>query len=471
MFGEVVTLQFTALDTLGNQAIQELTLEVIAPDHQIRHLINRATFGITPSLMSKIKSMGATAYLTQQLNPDSIDDDEFDALKAGFSVNTLDDLIRYQLGHTQYSNKQLQEVMTWFWENHFNTDIHKHGNVQYELDENEAFRSNALGNFRDLLGISAKSPAMLVYLDNDSNVKSAPNENYARELMELHTLGVSGGYTEEDVREVARAFTGWTILNEEFHFDASEHDEDEKNIMNQTIDIGGLDDGEQVLDLLANHASTADFLCSKLITYFVSDSSVNTLQSQCETKFLATTNATDQIAQVIQLILSSNQSTNDAHYLSKIKSPLELLSGTVRAFGFNYNEGADALLDMGMPLFANHIPTGYSDTADDWINSHLLLERFQFLNDYTYSRIGGNGMYCCAKAFFVSSGYETKDGIIGFLFEYVLGDTASSLEWETAINVLTDDGSNSFNINASNAEQKLRRLISTVLNYPAYQYQ
>ena len=204
---------------------------------------------------------------------------------AGFTPTTLEELQRYQLLHAIHSKRQLREVMTVFWDNHFNTDIHTHENVDYEVAENDLFRANALGNFRELLDISAKSPAMLYYLNGASSVAIDPNENYARELMELHTLSVDGGYTQQDVDEVARAFTGWTVVDHQLFFNAAEHDDLPKVVLGLGLTGSGMGEGEEVLDRMAAHPSTAGFICEKLITLFVDEAPPNALVSDCSTEF------------------------------------------------------------------------------------------------------------------------------------------------------------------------------------------
>ena len=471
--GEMVSITLTATDVNNKSSSQFIDLQVVVPDNSVHHAINRLTFGATPELLDRVRLMGSANFLAEQLSPATIDDSSLEALIAGINVVSIADLQQYQLLYAIHSQRQLKEVMTWFWDNHFSTDVNKHGNVQYELDEHNQFRANALGNFRDLLEISAKSPAMLEFLDGVSNVKASPNENYARELMELHTLGVSGGYSQADVEEVARAFTGWTIQSEQFFFDATQHDANPMTVLGQAISVGGVGDGEQVLDLLVNQTSTASFVCAKLVALFVADTAPASLVSECSTVFQNTITEGNQIEQVLNAILSSAEFNSSSAYHDKVKIPIEFVVGAIRQLESTgpFDNLSGVLETMGLPLFENHIPTGYPETGDNWINSNLLLEHFKFVNHLALSVSGGSSARIDPITFFSQHGYETADGVIWYLFELTLGGDFTLLEWNIALDVLTSGGAADFDINAPDAEAKLRRLIGTVLSLPSYQEQ
>ncbi|MBL8881179.1 MAG: DUF1800 domain-containing protein, partial [Phycisphaerales bacterium] len=240
-----------------------------------------------------------------QLAPESLDDGELEQRRANWPTDGTQVATRF-VRNAAFSRRQLNEVMTWFWDNHFNTFYSSHGNSDFEKRETEVFRNRALGNFRALIGESARSPAMLYSLDGRSNMKGSPNENYARELMELHSMGVTGGYTQRDIEEVARAFTGWTVKDGIFFFDATKHDISAKTLLGQTIAAGGgQSDGEKVLDIVAAHPSTARFICRKLVTLFVSDVPVESLVTRCAATFTAQQASPDQMKQVVSTILTS----------------------------------------------------------------------------------------------------------------------------------------------------------------------
>jgi len=296
-----------------------------------------------------------------------------------------------------YSQRQLQEVLTDFWFNHFNVDGRKIEDkptlVEYERD---VIRPYVFGRFRDLLGATAKSPAMLLYLDNWLNSAPPPprpnapppppgrglNENYARELMELHTLGVDGGYTQQDVVEVARCFTGWTLHNHEgtgFWFNDKTHDRGEKRVLGQVIPAErGIEDGEQVLDLLARHPSTAHFIATKLVRHFVADEPPPALVNRVAATFLRTNG---DLREVMREILTSKEFSSVAAYRAKIKTPFEYVVSALRATNASITNGRSlvgTVAGLGEPLYQCQPPTGYSDRAAPWTNTGALIGRINF---------------------------------------------------------------------------------------------
>jgi uncharacterized protein (DUF1800 family) len=311
-----------------------------------------------------------------------------------------------------YSDRQLQEVMVDFWFNHFNVFAGK-GQVRLYLTEYErdVIRPRVLGSFRDLLGAVAESPAMLFYLDNwqssaaedaETSMEMRPNrrrplapnlpaqnrrrginENYARELMELHTLGVSGGYTQKDVQEIARAFTGWTIdvprQGGGFRFDPRRHDDGEKVVLGVTIKRGGgKRDGEQVLDILAAHPATATFISTKLARRFVADDPPKALVERAAATFRSTGG---NIREVVRTIVTSPEFFSGPAYRAKVKTPFEFVASAVRASGADVRNAlplAQSLRQLGMPLYGCEPPTGYADKAEAWVNTGALLNRMNF---------------------------------------------------------------------------------------------
>ncbi|ETW95795.1 MAG: hypothetical protein ETSY1_29175 [Candidatus Entotheonella factor] len=478
--GQPLHVSLEVIDGAGNRRHLTQTVSVAPTDNRARQLVNRLTFGATVSLLNTVNQLGADAYLQQQLQPQSIPADDFDIFIDAFEpVLTKDDLQVYMLMRAMHSPRQLQEVMTAFWDNHFNTDINKHGNVDYEFYENRAFRQHALGRFRDLLAISAKSPAMLIYLDSVANIKGEPNENYARELMELHTMGVDGGYSQRDVEEVAKVFTGWQVrsgaptFEDAFFFNAAQHDASDKEVLGQTIPGGGVEEGEALLDLLAAHPSTAWFICHKLAVLLVQDLPRDALILGCADVFLAAKDRDDQMAQVVQYFTTSPDFNDPKAYRSKIVTPLEFVVRTVRGLGA-VSEGGDLpgeLRRLGQRLFEFPVPTGYGETGDDWLNSNQLLERMRFVNRMAFNTPGGNRSTTDPMTFCRAYGYETSEAIVSFWFRLMFGTNPSTLERRTALDVLTDQGTQTFDIAAADADTKLRRLVGTVLSFPGYHYQ
>jgi uncharacterized protein (DUF1800 family) len=341
-----------------------------------------------------------------------------------------------------YSERQLQEMMVDFWYNHFNVYAAKGADrwliTEYERD---AIRPHAMGKFRDLLGATAKSPAMLFFLDNwlsvdpiawqkmqqeqqqrrqmrggafgrarfpqgspmpnedpnNPNVKQKQerglNENYGRELMELHTLGVDGGYTQDDVINVAKAFTGWTIKQPrreaEFFYDDRLHDNSVKTVLGHEIHAGGMRDGEQVLDILARDPHTAHHISFELAQRFVSDNPPATLVDRMAQTFLK---SDGDIREVLHTMIYSSEFWSKDTIRTKIKTPFELVASATRAVG---GESEIPLMlvqwtsRIGQSLYQCEPPTGYSDQADAWVNTGALLTRMNFSLALTSNRIRG----------------------------------------------------------------------------------
>jgi uncharacterized protein (DUF1800 family) len=412
----------------------------------IDHLLSRMTFGATEQDRRHVAEVGVGAYIEEQLDPSSIDDHPLDVrlaalstlraatppliarfsspkpptpvlmpvelpLCTGLSVlpavapkpnvagpqAVVTELQRAAFLRAVYSRRQLYERMVRFWENHFSVYVNKDADRLYLTSfDRDTIRPFALGNFRALLGATAHSPAMLFYLDNwQSGVAKGPllgtprrrsgglNENYARELLELHTLGVNGGYTQKDVEEVARCFTGWTIykVNDAglFMFDPAQHDDGEKFVLGHRIPPGGgIADGEMVLDILARHPSTARFIATKLARMFISDDPPESVVQRAAAVFLETNGS---IAATIRTILKSRELANQRTYEAKVKSPFEYAVSAVRLLGAE-TDGGRPILDwiarMGEPIFGRVTPDGYPDRANSWLSAGTLLQRMNF---------------------------------------------------------------------------------------------
>jgi len=336
-----------------------------------------------------------------------------------------DELIEGKLLRAVYSDRQLQEVLTDFWFNHFNVFIGKSAD-RYLLTsyERDVIRVHAMGKFEDLLVTTAQSPAMLFYLDNwlsvgpnsdaangirtrtakKQNHKDVPvtqakgkrnglNENFGRELMELHTLGVNGGYSQKDVTEVARVFTGWTLKQPKegngFSFEERMHEPGEKMVLGHRIKPNGEKEGLEVLHILAHNPSTAKFVCSKLAMRFVSDNPPSALVDQMSRTFLK---KDGDIREVLKTMLHSPEFWSDTNYRAKVKTPLEFVASALRASGAQVTDAraiAAQLQALGMPLYGMQPPTGYSMKAEAWVNSAALLGRMNFALSLTTGKLKG----------------------------------------------------------------------------------
>jgi uncharacterized protein (DUF1800 family) len=322
------------------------------------------------------------------------------------------DLSEAKILRAVYSNRQLDEVLTDFWYNHFNIYMDK-GADRYLVTEYErdSIRPHVLGKFRDLLEATAKSPAMLFYLDNwqsvgpdaprprpnPNNTKQARrglNENYGRELLELHTLGVDGGYTQKDVTEVARCFTGWTINQPQrggkFTFNPRLHDNGPKTVLGVAIRAGGGEsDGEKVLDIVAHHPATAHFISRKLAQRFVADEPPAALVESMAQTFLK---SDGDIREVLRTMLASKEFWSAGAYRSKMKSPLEMVASAVRAVNGDVDFAfplVNQVAQLGEPLYRKQEPTGYSNSSEEWVNTAGLLARMNFALQLANNKVPG----------------------------------------------------------------------------------
>jgi len=415
----------------------------LSQEQKIVHFLNRISFGPTPDSMQRAARLGVRAYLDEQLAPQQIPDaqteEKFAGLKtmrlssrelielypppraqkqqANMAMQSMEgprlvilELQQAKLLRALYSNRQLYEVMVDFWSNHFNIyagkGVDRWLSTAYDRD---AIRPLALGKFKDLLLATAQSPAMLFYLDNwmnagpdspgarmggPNNRRRGLNENYARELMELHTLGVDGGYTQQDVQEVARCFTGWTIVlprgQGEFKFEPRLHDNGEKTVLGQRIPRGGgMDDGLRVIDILVKHPSTARFIATKLARRFVADEPPAAILSQATEAFRR---SDGDIPTVLSAIVDTPEFFSRDVYQSKIKTPFEFVTSALRVTGSEAQVTPQLLRylgRMGEPLFLAQAPTGYPDSASSWISADMLLTRMNFAADLLSNRLPG----------------------------------------------------------------------------------
>jgi len=377
------------------------------------------------------------------------------------------------LMHATASDRQLLEVMTAFWENHFSVAAEKMPGPFTLVEYDRTIRAHALGKFRDLLQAVATSPAMLFYLDNVQSYvdslhptrieyfveqrryahpplgdtalahtikrrRTGLNENYARELMELHTLGVDGGYTQKDVQEVARCLTGWTIENPQidgsFLFQSQLHDAGEKTVLGVKIPGGrGIEDGEEVLDILARHPSTAHFIAKKLVVRFVSDSAPPALVERAAQTFLKTDG---DIREVIRTIVTSPEFNSRAAYRAKIKTPFELIASIDRAMlatPDTTQRTTQIIATLGQPIFGRQTPDGWPDQAAAWMNAGALMNRVNL-----GSRVGGNQFPNVTIAKWIAGQHSfdrSGDHVVDSVIDALLGGDASEATREALLAV------------------------------------
>lgn len=456
---------------------------------QIWHTLNRITFGPRSGQVDAVAVMGLHSYLEQQLDPFSLNDDAaakhfgnfitLDMSSAellGTKVDgqvMVDELDTSTILHAVYSERQLYEVMVNFWSEHFSI-FHYKGN-SYALktvDDREVIRKYALSSFSQLLNASAKSPAMLDYLDNVVSDKDHPNENYARELMELHTLGV-GNYTEKDVKEVARCFTGWTLRydssgrNGTFAFVSDMHDNESKTVLGHTIPAqGGMKDGQLVLDILARHPATAHHLSLKLCRRFIGDNPPDAIVKEVAQKFIDSKGA---LPDVLRVIFASPAFL---HAPPKFKRPYEYVLSLYRALDVQVStaEPLDALSrleQMNHRPFKHASPDGYSDLATRWQSD--LLSRWNTGIETVYSSAYGTHVDVLKLAR-LQGAKNKADDIVNYYAKHLLGRTLTKEESTTLLKYVSSTGKPSIDLASDDGPSLLIDVIALLIASPAYQY-
>ncbi len=392
------------------------------PEQQALHVLNRVAYGPAAGDVARVAQMGVKRYIDGQLEPAALAYPSFLSerlaaldipnISAGAAMAQFAELRRdarneepgakerraegykkmvletdeARLLRAVFSPRQLEEVMVDFWYNHFNVFAGKGtGRAMVASYERDAIRPYVFGHFRALLGATAKHPAMLFYLDNQLSKAGALNENFARELMELHTLGVDGGYTQKDVTELARMLTGWTyqpralIRKEEgFRFEARNHDQDAKTWLGSPVAKQGQAEGEYALDVLARHPSTAHHVSYQLAQYFVQDEPPPALVD----RMARTWRETDgDIRAVLRTLLTSDEFMAPASIGAKFKTPYQYVVSVARASGAPIDKVGpllQSLNQLGMPLYGCITPDGYKNTEAAWLNPGALTRRIAF---------------------------------------------------------------------------------------------
>ncbi len=511
----VLTVAATSFVALASAPAFQRQLTV---SEEAVHVLNRLAFGPRPGDVARVKSIGVRRWIEQQLNPAKIRNDAnerliatafpsvqrsaaqlFDdappanvlrrqARRIGDTVFTREDSMLFRdaarearavvgdvvgarVARAVASERQLEEVMLDFWLNHFTVFAGKNIVRYYIADyEREAIRPHALGNFRDLLGSVAKSPAMLLYLDNAQSVADSTqptlvggggrfgrgalrgrmarrpeaaarldslrarlprglNENYARELLELHTLGVDGGYTQKDVIEIARALTGWTVPGarqgaDGFRFVPMLHDAGEKVVLGHRLAAGrGIEDGEDVLDIVARHPSTARYIAKKLAVRFVSDEPPVALVERAAATF---TRTRGDIREVVRTIITSDEFFARAAYRAKVKSPFEVVVSAMRALGASADttpRTAGVVALLGQPIYGHQAPNGWPETGEAWLNTGAILNRINFALAAAAGRLPGASAHTWAGD---SIGRMERESQIDIVVNQLLGGHASS---------------------------------------------
>ena len=390
----------TVTQRMGQSIPDSLSIAVGREIDPAFHLLSRAAYGPWPGDLESVRAVGAESWIEEQLAPEHIDDTLCDLRARRFETlwhepgtcyeykkHVLrEELTRHTLLRAVYSRRQLFEVMVGFWTDHLNINLEK-GDCIYlkPSDDQLVIRAHALGKFKELIRVSATSPAMLVYLDGKENKKAGPNdvpnENYARELLELHTLGVDGGYTQSDVYEVARCLTGWRLRTGwrkgTIYFDPGLHDDGEKQVLGHTIPAGGgAADLDRLVEIVCSHPSTARHIATKLVRRFVSDEPPAALVARVAALFTATDG---DIKSLLRNVLTSDEFKAAAGV--RVKRPFHYVVSALRALGADthaHQPLIEYLLRMGHGPFQYPTPDGYPDKAAPWLGTLLWRWNFAF---------------------------------------------------------------------------------------------
>lgn len=463
------------------------------PGDPARRVLNRLAHGPRPGDLERVRKLGVERYIDEQLHPDRIEE-PWAAWMRLLPMDTLDmdaadaedwetanypevgkgqsavELQQACLLRAVYSARQLQEVMVEFWTDHFNVSQLKAECSWLKTVDDRLIRRHALGRFRDLLAASAHSPAMMFYLDNDKNRKRDPktgsgaNENYARELLELHTLGVDGGYTLKDIQEVARCFSGWSYKkgyerwpalgneNHDFVFHQDQHDDGPKRVLGHLIPARqGIRDGEEVLDIVATHPSTARFIARKLCRRFVADRGPETLIERLAGVFSKTGG---NIREVLAVLFRSEEFLHGSE--PKLKRPFDYTVSALRAVNAD-TTGAGVLpyLErMGQLPYKWTMPDGYPDRVDAWTPS--LLARWNFALDLVRGRIPDTSVDTVALR--RATGRKEPLDIVRSISRSILGEALPESQLQGLARLEEDAGRRS---EGEAAQQVLALLLST----------
>ncbi|MBI2957598.1 MAG: DUF1800 domain-containing protein [Chloroflexi bacterium] len=347
------------------------------------HLLRRAGFGASEQELGQFTALGVPAAVDYLVDFDKVDDSALEARlsRTNLNLDNLVDLQRWWFLRMIYTRRPLQEKMTLFWHGLLTSGYSKVGRGPYMYAQNETLRKFCLGKFSDILKAIARDPAMLVWLDSQVNLKAAPNENFARELMELFSMGI-GNYTETDVRQSARAFTGWLLARKVFTFNPNQHDWGVKTFLGRT----GNFDGDDIIDIIMGQPVTAEFISRKLFSFFAYDDP----SPEVVSRLAGTLRASNySIREVVREILKSPEFYSPRAYRAKIKSPAELIASTVRTLGVDTDAaGLPGYADRaGQILFNPFDVEGWRGGAE-WINSNTLMQRLNFANTVAIARSG-----------------------------------------------------------------------------------
>jgi uncharacterized protein (DUF1800 family) len=436
---------------------------------RVAHLLRRAAFGATETELDEYRALGFGGALERLLNPEQVDDAATDQQLAALALDPNDAESRKKIEAAKFwwfnrmlqTRRPLQEKMTLFWHNHFATANFKVGDALLMLEQNQLFRENALGNFESLLQQVTRDPAMLIWLDNRVNRKGAPNENYAREVMELFTVGI-GQYTDDDVKQAARAFTGYSLdRDRKFVFQPNQHDNGDKTFLGETKNW----DADDVLATLVRQPATARHLSTKLFRFFVNDNPDSATIDRLSNTFSSSGFETRGL---LRDLFSGPEFLSDATYHAQIKQPVDYVVSSLKALE-TQNVGPDItqqLRRMGQDLFNPPDVSGWKG-GPAWINATTLFERFNFANRLVTSRDDTKPYFTDIDSQLHAHGL-TESSLLVDHYLALLVDRDASPEARAALTDYLQEGG-PFVLDEAAVDKKVRGVVHLTMSLPAFQ--
>ena len=424
---------------------------------RVSHLLWRAGFGAPPAELARFRKMGLQATIDQLVDFDGIDDSALDARLAAQELDleqSLNQLQRWWLQRMAYTARPLQEKMTLFWHGVLTSSFKVSGKGPYMITQNHLFREKGMGRYDELLKAVSRDPAMMVYLDSRSNKKAAPNENYSRELMELFTLGI-GHYTEDDVRESARAFTGWQLSRKRgFYVNARQHDAGIKEFLGRT----GNFDGDDIVDIIMEQSAAAEYICTRLWSFFAYPNPEPEVIERLAGVFRENRTA---IRPVVRAMFESDEFYGSRARGALVKSPVELAVGAVRALGIETDFGPldKPIEQMGQALFMPPNVAGWPGGAA-WINSSSLLQRINMAN--TLAEANRKRLRFTPQEVVSGQKVSTSGELVDFFGGLLLAGRLQNTDRDVLAAFL--DG-----LDGATLDQRLRSLVYLMLASPEFQ--
>jgi uncharacterized protein (DUF1800 family) len=432
---------------------------------RVAHLLRRAGFGTTEAELNYYTSLGFQSSLDRLLNYEQIDDSAVEQQVAGIQVDRRNvELARLSwMTRMLYTQRPLQEKMVLFWHTHFATAASKVRAADLMLQQLQLFRDNAVGNFETLLQKVTRDPAMLIWLDNDQNRKGRPNENYAREVMELFTVGI-GNYTDGDVKEAARAFTGYTVNRQGVYaFNPDQHDVEDKTFLGVTRNW----DADDILAALVRHPATARFLTSKLFRFFVYD---NPDPATIDRLAATYTDSGFDMRAVLRDLFTGPEFLSPQAYRGQVKQPADLVIGALKALNVQ-NIGPDlpqATRRMGQDLLNPPDVSGWKG-GDNWISATTLLERFNFGDRLATARGADQPYFVDIGAQLQGHGLRSATDVVDFYLGVLVDGAVTTEARQSLTDFLSADGSFQVDPTDPSVEQKVRGMLHLVLSLPNHQ--